>query len=170
MDISRLEGVEVRPLELRPDDRGFFCELYRTDWAGFFPEPIVQLNLTFSYPGVVRAWHRHLRGQVDYFVVVQGSLRICAYDRESGRLEEVVSSERRLSVVRVPGHYYHGLMVVGHQPALTLYATSALYDHSMPDEERLPWNEVSIIPTAVNGTAADPRVGTPWDWLRVPFR
>jgi len=150
---------------VRPDDRGFFCELYRGDWSGFFREPVVQLNLSLSYPGIVRAWHRHARGQVDYFIVVQGALRICAYDPDGRRLEEVVASDRRLQVVRVPGRYYHGTMAVGDVPALTLYGTSVLYDYALPDEERLPWNDLSIVPLSINGNATDGRNGSPWDWL-----
>jgi dTDP-4-dehydrorhamnose 3,5-epimerase len=170
MSSSRLEGMDVRPLEVRPDDRGFFCELCRMDWSGFFTEPIDQVNLSSSYPGIVRAWHRHVRGQVDYFVVVQGALRICAYDADSGRLEEVVASDRRLLTVRVPGNYFHGNMVVGQQPALVVYATTRLYDYATPDEERLLWNDASIVPTSINGKADDPRVGLPWDWLHPPHR
>ena len=170
MNSPRLEGVEVRPLEVRPDDRGFFCELYRTDWSAFFREPIVQLNLSSSFPGIVRAWHRHARGQVDYFIVVQGTLRICAFDSTSSLMEEVIASEKRLAVVRVPGHYYHGTMAVGNTHALTMYATTRQYDYASPDEERLSWNDASIVPTAINGTSGDPRVGLPWDWLRAPHR
>ncbi len=168
MSGSRLDGVEVRRLDVRPDARGYFSELYRADWVGFFREPVAQWNLSSSYPGIVRAWHRHARGQVDYFVVVQGSLRICAYDPGNGGLEEVVASDRVLSVVRVPGRYYHGTMALGPQPALMLYAATRLYDYATPDEERLPWNDGSIVPRAINGSATDPRVGMPWDWLRPP--
>jgi dTDP-4-dehydrorhamnose 3,5-epimerase len=170
MEQDRLAGFEVRALELRPDDRGFFCELYRSDWSEFFREPVAQLNLSSSYPGIVRAWHRHARGQVDYFIVVRGALRICAYDPASRRLEETVASDRRACVVRVPGEYYHGTMAVGDVPALTLYATTVLYDYASPDEERLPWNDRSVVPLCINGDAADPRSGSPWDWLRPPHR
>ena len=60
-----MKGIEIKELKLRPDDRGFFCELYRQDWRSFFDEQVVQFNLTSSFPGTVRAWHRHARGQVD---------------------------------------------------------------------------------------------------------
>ena len=170
MDSSRLEGIDITPLDLRPDDRGFFCELYRNDWARVFREAVAQFNLSSSFPGIVRAWHRHALGQVDYFIVVQGALKICAFDPESRLLEEVVASEKHLSVVRVPGHYYHGTMVVGNLPALTLYATTRLYDYASPDEERLPWNDASIVPLAVNGSTRDARTGAPWDWFRPAHR
>ena len=167
---DHLEGFDVRTLDVRPDDRGLFCELYRSDWSGFFREPVAQFNLSLSYPGIVRAWHRHNRGQVDYFIVAQGALRICAYEPGSRVLEEVVASERRLQVVRVPGRFFHGTMAVGDAPALVLYATSMLYDYASPDEERLPWNDPSVVPLSINGNPADPRTGAPWDWLRPPHR
>ena len=165
-----MRHLEVVDLNLRPDDRGFFCELYRVDWSTFFPEPVVQVNLSLSYPGIVRAWHRHARGQVDYFIVVQGALRICAFDMTTGQMEEVVAGDRKLQVVRVPGSLYHGTMAVGCSPSLSVYGTTRLYDYDQPDEERLPWNDSSIVPTMVNGKDDDPRVGLCWDWLQRPHR
>ncbi|EQD41304.1 dTDP-4-dehydrorhamnose 3,5-epimerase, partial [mine drainage metagenome] len=91
-----LEGVLRRTLTRRPDERGYFAEILRNDWTDFtLGEAPVQANLSMSYPGIVRAWHRHGRGQVDYFVVVQGAVKICAYDdrpgsRTRGELAELV--------------------------------------------------------------------------------
>ena len=77
-----LPGVKLVDVALLPDERGFFAEIMRRDWSSIFEDEIVQANLSFSYPGIVRAWHRHTRGQVDYFLVVQGAAKICAYDDE----------------------------------------------------------------------------------------
>jgi len=165
-----MKGIEVKELELHPDDRGLFCELYRQDWRSFFDEPVVQFNLSLSFPGIVRAWHRHARGQVDYFIVVEGALHICAYDGSTHELFEVVASHCRPSVVRIPGHYYHGTMAVGSTPALTLYGTTRLYDYDDPDEERLSWNDASVKPVDINGRSDDPRVGQAWDWFYPPHR
>ena len=61
--------MQHQDINLLPDERGFFAETLRTDWNDFIDEWVAQANLSFSYPGIVRAWHRHLRGQVDYFLV-----------------------------------------------------------------------------------------------------
>ena len=66
------------------------------------------MNISVTYLGVIRAWHRHLRGQVDYFFVALGSAKICAYDERTKHLIEVVLSEYRPAILRVPGHYWHG--------------------------------------------------------------
>ncbi len=58
---------------------------------------------------MIRGWHRTNRGQVDYFVVLEGSLKICAYDDKhmsptKGQLDEMVTSQEKLQIVRIPGH------------------------------------------------------------------
>ena len=63
-----LKGIEVKSLRRFADERGFFTEIMRKDWQ-LFQEEILQANFSISYLGIVRAWHRHLRGQVDCFVV-----------------------------------------------------------------------------------------------------
>jgi dTDP-4-dehydrorhamnose 3,5-epimerase len=157
-----LDGIVIRELKRFPDGRGFFSEVLRQDWADLLGEdPIVQVNLSYSYPGVVRAWHRHRRGQVDFFIVVQGAMRICAYDETSGALDEIVASEYRPQVVRIPGHYWHGTRTLGDAPSLLVYGVNRLYDYAAPDEERRPWNDPAI---------RDPATGAPYDWERLPHK
>lgn len=166
-----LHGARVYEVDVIPDERGFFAEVLRMDWKEFVGgEWVVQANLSLSYPNIVRAWHRHERGQVDYFLVVKGAMKICAYEEGSGRMVEIVASEDRPSVVRVPGHYWHGTKTVSSEPSLTLYFVTKLYDYSNPDELRRPWNDSSIIPTEINGRKDDPRVGKPWDWFLPPHK
>lgn len=160
-----LEGVRVQDINLLPDERGFFAEVLRQDWQDFINEWIVQANLSISYPDVVRAWHKHLRGQVDYFLVVKGAMKICAYDEETKRLVEIIGSAAKLSLVRIPGHYFHGTKTVSSEPSLMMYFVSRLYDYNDPDEVRRPWNDPSIAPMEINGSKNDPRVGESWDWF-----
>jgi dTDP-4-dehydrorhamnose 3,5-epimerase len=162
-----LPGVRTYDLKILPDERGFFAEALRQDWRELLEEDeIVQANLSYSYPGIIRAWHRHTRGQVDYFLVLQGAMKICAYDDRpdsptKGRLVEIVASGHRPQLVRIPGHYWHGTKTVSSEPSLTLYFVTRLYDYANPDEERRPWNDPGVI---------DPRTGGPYDWNRPPHK
>jgi dTDP-4-dehydrorhamnose 3,5-epimerase len=161
-----LEGVQTYDLKIIPDERGFFSEALRQDWKEFLGDDwIAQVNLSRSYPGMVRAWHRHLRGQVDYFFVVEGSMKICAFDDGRRLLAEVVGSEDRPQLIRIPGLYWHGTKTVGYKPSLTVYFVTRLYDYKSPDEERRAWNDPTIAPASINGRADDPRVGKSWDWF-----
>ena len=166
-----LEGVKIYDLKKFPDERGFFSEILRQNWKDLLgDEWIAQANLSYSYPGIVRAWHRHLRGQVDYFIVAKGVMKICAYDDKTKQLDEIVASEHKLQVVRIPGHYWHGTKTIGNEPSLTIYFVTRLYNYKKPDEERRPWNDPTIIPTEINGKKDDPRAGKPWDWFSPPHK
>ena len=162
-----LPGIIVRPLRRSADERGFFTEIMRSDWTDVFQDEVCQANMSISYPGMVRAWHKHEKGQVDRFLTIKGALKICAYDDATRELDEVVSAGENPQIVRVPGHYWHGFKVVGNEPAILVYFVNNLYDYRDPDEVRRPWNDPTLVPASINGKQ-DVRCGKPWDWFYPP--
>lgn len=166
-----LDGISTKRLRRLHDERGSFAELFRADWKDILGEDkAVQANFSTSHAGIVRAWHRHLRGQIDFFVVLKGHAKICAYDEETRELVEITSSSHDLQIVRIPGHYWHGFKVVGGETVLLLYFTNKMYDHQNPDEERRPWNDPTVVPKTINDDSKDARVGEPWDWFAFPHK
>ncbi|MGA3192384.1 MAG: dTDP-4-dehydrorhamnose 3,5-epimerase family protein [Candidatus Bathyarchaeia archaeon] len=166
-----LKGVKTNEIDILPDERGFFAEALRQDWKEMFEDEwMTQVNVSSSYPGIVRAWHKHVRGQVDYFFVLKGAMKICAYEEETGKLAEVITSAEKPTIVRIPGKYLHGTKTVSNEPSLTVYFVTRLYDYKNPDEVRRPWNDQKIVPTEINGKKDDPRVGKPWDWFSPPHK
>ena len=159
-----LPGVKVYEIKKISDERGFFAELLRLDWESFIEsDSIAQVNLSMSYPGIIRAWHRHARGQVDYICAVRGTLKVCAYDdmedsKTKGQLDEIILNSETLQIVRIPGFYWHGTKCIGDEPSMVLYFVTKLYNYKNPDEERRPWNDLSII---------DPKTGERYDWDRI---
>ena len=163
-----LPGIKIQDIKKFPDERGSFAEIFREDWSEFVETEykIVQANLSYSYPGMIRAWHRHHRGQVDYFICVRGSIKICTYDDRDnsptkGRLDEIISSGEKIQCVRIPGFYYHGFKSLGYESALVVYLTTRLYDYKNPDEERRRCNDPTII---------NPRTQQPFDWNALPHK
>jgi dTDP-4-dehydrorhamnose 3,5-epimerase len=162
-----LPGVVVRDIKKVVDERGSFAEILREDWKDSLGgDRIVQANLSHTLPGIIRAWHRHTRGQVDYLIVLKGILKICAYDDNEdspskSNLDEIVASDEKLQLVRIPGHYWHGTKTLGDKPSLTMYCVTRLYDMKNPDEERRPWNDLAI---------ADPKTKKPFDWNKPPHK
>jgi dTDP-4-dehydrorhamnose 3,5-epimerase len=162
-----LPGVRIQDLKKIVDERGFFAEFMRQDWKDLLgDDTIVQANLSLSHPGMIRAWHRHSRGQVDYFIVLRGSIKICAYDDKqgsatNGQLDEIVTSEENFQVVRIPGFYWHGTKALGDKPSLTVYCVNRFYDFKNPDEERRAWNDPKIV---------DPKTSKPFDWNKPPHK
>lgn len=165
-----LEGIRVHEINILPDERGLFAEVMRSDWADIMEDKIVQVNMSHSYPGIVRAWHRHMRGQVDYFLVLRGAIKICAFDDKTKRLVEIISSSSKPMLVRMPGTYWHGFRNVSNKVSLLVYFTNMLYDAKKPDEERRPWNDPTIVPVEINNNKADPRVNKPFDWFYPPYK
>ncbi len=166
-----LKGVKTYEVKILSDERGFFAEALRADWKEFLEdEQITQTNLSYSYPNVVRAWHKHTRGQIDHFLVLKGAMKICAYDEETGKMAEVIASSKKPTVVRIPGKYLHGTKTVSNEPSLLIYFVNRVYDYKNPDELRRPWDDQSIVPTEINGKTDDPRVGKPWDWFLPPHK
>jgi len=164
-----LKGVRVYEINILPDERGFFAEALRQDWRDLLEDEwVTQANISYSYPNIVRAWHKHERGQTDYFLVLKGAMKICAYEEETGKMVEIIASSEKLALVRIPGKYLHGTKTVSNQPSLTVYFVTKLYDYKNPDEIRRPWNDPTIIPTEINGEKNDPRVDKPWDWNYLP--
>lgn len=159
-----LPGVKVYDIKEVPDERGIFAELLRFDLCDFLEgDNIVQVNLSMSYPGIIRAWHRHSRGQIDYLCIISGALKVCAYDdREGsetrGQLDEIILNNEKTQIVRIPGFYWHGTKCIGDEPSMVLYFVTKLYDYKNPDEERRSWDDPSII---------DPKTGEQYDWNRI---
>ena len=156
-----LPGIKIFNIKKIIDERGFFTEVLRADWQEFLDnDKIVQVNLSLSKPGVVRAWHRHSRGQTDYITIIEGKVKICAYDdRENsqtkGELEEIILDSSEPCLVRIPGFYWHGTKCLSDNPSTVLYLVTKLYDYKNPDEERRIWNDPLII---------DKRTNKPYDW------
>ena len=137
-----IDGVEVRRLQVNADERGHLVEFFREDWEEYDPEPAMSYY-SLSYPGVVRAWHRHRRGQIDHFVCPSGRIKVGVYDdREGsptrGEVDQFVIGEHDQRMVRIPGACWHGFKVIGNDQALLVNMPTNLYDYDDPDEERLP--------------------------------
>ena len=132
----------------------------------------MQANFSISYPGIVRAWHRHLMGQIDCFVVLRGALKICAYDDETEELDEIVSTGENLQVVRIPGQYWHRFKVVSDERAYLVYFVNRPYDYEKPDEERRAWDDPAVVPRIINGKDDDDdeRCNKPWDWHFLAYK
>jgi dTDP-4-dehydrorhamnose 3,5-epimerase len=141
-----IDGVRVRTLTPRVDDRGSLTELLRADWPEFvqFGQAIATVNL----PGVIRAWHYHLK-QTDVIVVLSGRAVLPLYDgREGsptrGAVEEHVADGASPFALFVPPGVYHGYKTLGDVAALILNFPSEVYDPTAPDEARVPHDSPEI--------------------------
>ena len=146
---GRIEGVRVAPLVIRPDDRGYFEELFRCGQGlaqGFAPSGSLQVSAALSHPGTVKAIHYHLR-QTDLWSVVCGLFQVMLYDLRTdsptfGRTNTLFAGALRPWQILIPPGVGHGYKVVGTEAALLVYATDRFYDPA--DEGRLAWNDPDV--------------------------
>lgn len=153
-----IHGIETRTLQVNADERGHLVEMFRSDWDEFNPNPAMSYY-SLTYPGIIRAWHRHTRGQIDYFVCPKGRIKIGVYDDRDdsptqGELNTFVTGEHSPQLVRVPGDCWHGFKTLGDESALMVNFPTNLYDYDDPDEQRLPHDTDEI----------------PFDWESPPHK
>lgn len=151
-----INGVELKQLKKNVDERGFLCELLRKDWSIFKEFAMAYFSVT--YPGVVRAWHRHSRTkQIDHLCIIQGMAKVVIYDQRKdsptkGRINEFFLGDDNLILLKIPGECWHGFKAIGTKPVILLNFPSQLYNYENPDEERLPPDTKEI----------------PYDWKLAP--
>jgi dTDP-4-dehydrorhamnose 3,5-epimerase len=152
-----IQGIEIRKLEKHADERGFLCEILRKDWDLF--EEFTMAYFSTTYPGVVRAWHRHPKTkQIDNMCIIQGMAKIVVYDdrknsRTKGTVNEFIIGEDNMTLLRIPGECWHGFKALGAKPVILINFPNKLYNNESPDEERLPPDTNKI----------------PYDWKLAPW-
>ena len=138
-----IEGIRFRSAQPVSHRNGHLTEAFRFDW-GLTEAPVVQVNLTSTFPGKVRAWGIH-RKTVDRLFAASGSFCIVCFDgrRESpshGCINEFLVGERNQGLIVIPTGVYHGWKNIGLNEAAIISMPSQLYNHDGPDRWELPWD------------------------------
>jgi len=134
------DRIEVFPLQIFDDERGWFTELAR---LSNMPKQPRQTNVSFSRAGTIRGLHYHERGQDDLFICLQGRARVVALDRENGKAFSEDIGEDNFAAVYVPGHLAHGFEAL--TDVLMLYHVTEEYDPADPDEHQVPWDDPRVV-------------------------
>lgn len=145
---DRIHGVEIRPYDLWPDDRGYFLEVARMGQglAADFPAATTQVSAALSYPDTIKAFHFH-RHQTDLWVPSCGMFQIALVDLRPdsptfGVKNTLYAGQLKPWQVRIPPGVGHGYKVIGETPAILVYVTDRFYNPK--DEGRIAYNDPSI--------------------------
>ena len=143
-----IDGVQIAPSVLWPDDRGYFLEVARLGQglARGYPGNSTQFSVALSYPGTIKAFHYHQK-QTDLWVPVAGMFQVALVDLRTGSSTYGRRNTLYIGVLRpwqllIPPGVGHGYKVVGDSPAILSYMTDQFYDPS--DEGRIPYNDLGI--------------------------
>lgn len=145
---GRIDGVQLRPFDVWPDDRGYFLEVARLQQglAADFPPATTQVSAALSYHGTIKAFHFH-RFQTDLWVPSQGMFQVALVDLRPdsptfGLKNTMYVGSLKPWQVRIPPGVGHGYKVVGEGAAMLVYVTNQLYNPA--DEGRIAYNDSSI--------------------------
>ena len=141
-----IDGVKIKKLGVIPDQRGRVMEILRSD-DGLF-QKFGQVYVTTTYPGVVKAWHKHEK-QADNIVCVAGMIKMALYDGRPGspthrEVNELYLGVHNAVLVQVPPGIYHGWMGISLEEAVIINIPTELYDRDHPDEQRLDPHDNTI--------------------------
>ena len=143
--LDPIDGVKYRLTRPVSHHHGHLTEAFRLDW-GVTDVPVVQVNVTVTFPGRIRAWGIH-RLTVDRLFAATGSLCIVCYDGRRGSatfgcVNEFMLGERNQGLVVIPPGVYHGWKNIGNDEAAIISMPSQLYQYEEPDRWELPWDSV----------------------------
>ncbi len=146
LHLSQIAGVQYRPTRPVPHEDGHVTEVARVNWE-VLGNPLVQVHITTTFPGRVRAWglHQHI---TDRLFVVSGLVKIVIFDGRKGsvtegRINEFVVSEKNPGLVIIPPNLYHGWKNIGTSEAIIINMPDKMYNHEVPDALDLSWDSDS---------------------------
>jgi len=134
-----IQGVIIKKLKVVPDERGRLMEIFRADDESF--EKFGQVYATTTYPGVVKAWHKHEK-QADNMACVAGMVKVALFDgRENSpthrEINEFTIGVHNPILIHIPAGVYHGWMAVSPEEAIVVNVPTEKYHYAHPDEQRL---------------------------------
>jgi dTDP-4-dehydrorhamnose 3,5-epimerase len=138
-----IDGVIFRPTRAVPHEDGHVTEVARASWE-ILRAPVVQVHITTTFPGRVRAWGLHQLG-TDRLFVVSGLVKIVVFDGRKvsatfGALNEFVVSEKNPGLLVIPPNLYHGWKNIGNSEAIIINMPDRMYNYEQPDALDLPWD------------------------------
>jgi dTDP-4-dehydrorhamnose 3,5-epimerase len=143
---TRIAGVQEKLLVRHLDDRGFFEEILRDD-DGLLRQ-FGQASLSYSHPGVIKAFHYHER-QDDLWFFPVGEAQVVLHDLRPdsptrGITNVFYMGESHASLLVIPVGVAHGYRVLGGRPLMIVYFTTESYRPDDPDEKRIAWDDPAI--------------------------
>lgn len=143
---SQIAGIVCSGLETRPDSRGTFAEIFRSEWISDF-DP-VQWNWTSNHANVLRGFHCHVR-HTDLLIVLEGSMQLGLKDLRPDSptygVAELLTLPGMTDLVVIPPGVGHGFYF----PERATMLNAVSHTWSKEDELGCRWN--------------DPQLGIAWE-------
>lgn len=149
-----IDGVIITPLRQIFDERGKVMHMLRDDSPIFVK--FGEIYFSCTYPGAVKAWHRHKEMTMNY-AVIHGSIKCVLYDdrpdsQTRGCIDEYFMSPEDYYLITIPPYIWNGWKGIGDK--LSIVANCATISHAHNEIERRPAHDENI----------------PYDWWDVEYK
>lgn len=124
-------GVEVYPLDIKRDERGWLGEILRGERKQA-NEEFAHLYVTVAFPGKTKGKHYHHR-KVEWFCVVNGEAVLFLKDIRTGKEEKLTLGEKNMATVRIPPYVAHAITNTGNVPFYLIVVVSEQFNPKDPD-------------------------------------
>lgn len=127
-----IDGIEIYPLEVKRDERGWLAELLRERQLQSEEKGFGQLYVTVAHPGKTKGKHFHRR-KVEWFCVVSGEGLLRLKDTRNGEEQRVAMGDNNMVTVRIGPHVAHAITNIGPAPMFLVVRISEEFDPADPD-------------------------------------
>lgn len=142
-----IEGVEIRPLRVIPDERGMILTMLRSDDKHF--KKFGEIYFSMIYPGVVKGWHVHEKMTLNY-AVITGAIKCVLYDEREdsptkGEIQEIFLGIENYNLVTIPPKVWNGFKCISTEPAIVANCSDIPHDpHEIsrmdPHKNNIPYS------------------------------
>ena len=139
-----IDGIKITPLKQIFDERGKVMHMLRNDSEVF--RKFGEVYFSSTYPGVVKAWHKHKEMTLNYAVIF-GEIKFVLYDDRpdsptKGNIQELFISPQNYILVTVPPLIWNGFKSIG--TTQSIIANCADVPHKANEINRMHPTDKSI--------------------------
>jgi dTDP-4-dehydrorhamnose 3,5-epimerase len=137
-------GVKINKKKQFIDERGKIMRMLRVDDEEF--SKFGEIYFSYTYPGAVKAWHRHKLMTLNYAAVF-GKIKLVLFDDRKdsstfNQIQEIYLSDEDYFTVTIPPMIWNGFKAIENKPAIV--ANCSDLTHSENEIERKDYNDNSI--------------------------
>ena len=142
-----IDGIKITPLKQIFDERGKVMHMLKNDSDVF--NKFGEIYFSSSYPGVVKAWHKHKEMTLNYAVIF-GEIKFVLFDDRpksptKGKIQELFISPENYVLVTVPPLIWNGFKCIGTSRSIVANCADVPHksneiDRKHPTDKSIPYD------------------------------
>ena len=127
-----MDKIEIKKLEVKKDERGWFTEILRFEELNKKKEGFGQIYVTVAKSGQIKGKHYHKR-KTEYFCVIKGNAILTLVDKRTKFKQKIKMGENNMVMVQIPPMIWHSIKNTGREDLYLLAYIDESYNPDDPD-------------------------------------